>query len=284
MLIKAVSHGKMYPIAVSDGNLQDAAVKFRGTSNKMQFMRSEYNQEGVLNNTPKQRQAIFMSAEFNAQFDVNVLSSAFNMDKAEFMGQLEMIDDWTTFDNDRFSIIRTYSDGLEEVTATELALMADVVAVVVDEDWFQVYDNENKMTEQYTASGLYWNYFYHVWKTISSSPFHNAVVFVNNTAMPSMPATLTFKVVDKDVSQEGTTTLVLLLDDSSAGLAPSEYKHIQTSDATTKGVAVHTYGGYIYPSAQTSITANVEAQGVQYTATLAKASDVGDSITFTKVV
>lgn len=282
LIIKAVSHGKMYPVAIDASDDKNAAVAFRGTSNKMQFLRSEYNATGVLNNAPKERQSIFMSAEYNAQFDVNVLASAFNMDKAEFMGKLELIDDWTSFDNDRFEIIRANSDGLEAVSATELALMADVLAVLVDEEWFQVYDNENKMTEQYTASGLYWNYFYHVWKTISSSPFHDAVVFVKNTASITTPASLSFTVASKDTSAEGMTTMVLLLNDSTAQFNPTTDKHIQTEDATEKGVAVQPYGGYIFPEGATSIDAEVQIQGTSYTATVAKNANVGTTVSFTK--
>lgn len=282
LLIKAISHGKMYPQGIDVSNDKNAAIAFRGTSNMMTFMRSEYNNEGVLNTTPKERQAIFMDAKYNAQFDVNVLASAFNMDKADFMGKLELIDDWTTFDNDRFEIIRANSDGLEEVTAGELALMADTVAVLVDEEWFQVYDNENKMTEQYTASGLYWNYFYHVWKTISYSPFHNAVVFVKSTASTTLPNTLTFTVANKDVSEEGQTTMAILLDDSTVSFAPSTDHHDQTQDAVTKGIAVQSFGGYIFPNGQTSVSAQVTVQGTVYTGTVATTTDVGDEITFTK--
>ena len=284
LLIKAISHGKMYPVGIDASDDKNSAIAFRGASNKMQFLRSEYNAEGVLNNAPKERQSIFMSADYNAKFDVNVLASAFNMDKAEFIGKLELIDDWTTFDNDRFEIIRANSDGLEEVSASELTLMADVLAVLVDEEWFQVYDNENKMTEQYTASGLYWNYFYHVWKTISSSPFHDAIVFVKNTATITVPDSLTFTVADKDVDADGNTTLVLMLSDSTVQFRPMNDRHVQTDDASSKGVAVQPYGGYIFPSSASSITANVMIQNVAYTATLAKSENVGATVSFSKVV
>lgn len=130
-------------------------------------MDGTYNSAHVKNNTPKSRQVIFMDAMYNASFDVNVLASAFNMEKADFMGRLHLIDSWDTFDNERFSVITAESDSIEPVTPAELALMKDVKAVLVDEDWFQVYDNENKFTEQYVASGMYWNYFYHTWKTVS---------------------------------------------------------------------------------------------------------------------
>lgn len=185
MLIKAVTHGKMYPVTFLNTDLKNAAKVFRGTSNLLPFMKSEYNEAHVLTTTPKERQVIFMDALFNADFDVDVLSAAFNMEKADFMGRLHMIDDFTTFDNDRFDIIRANSDGIEEVTSAELALMADVKAIILDENWFQVYDNLNKFTEKYVASGLYWNYFYHTWKTVSSSPFANAVVFVETAPTES---------------------------------------------------------------------------------------------------
>ncbi|MBQ1758081.1 MAG: hypothetical protein IIZ94_00225, partial [Prevotella sp.] len=178
LIIKAIAHGKMYPVGIADGDMKNAAVKFRAMSNQLGFMSSKFNASGVTTTTPKADQYIFMDSEYNASYDVNVLASAFNMDKADFMGRLMLIDDFKTFDNERFSEIRANSDMIEEVTAAELALMADVKAVLVDREWFQMYDNNNKFTEKFVASGMYWNYFYNVWKTVSYSPFSNAIVFV----------------------------------------------------------------------------------------------------------
>ena len=176
MLIKGINYGDILPKVFAMSTISDAAVEFRGMSNILPFMGSAYNKEHVRTTTPKSRQCIFMDARFNAQFDVNVLASAFNMEKADFMGRLHLVDDWTTFDNERFEVIRANSDGIEEVTSAELSALSDVKAVILDENWFQIYDNNNKFTEKYVASGLYWNYFYHVWKTVSWSPFSNAVV------------------------------------------------------------------------------------------------------------
>lgn len=177
LLIKGVTQGAVYPVEIGT-TMTDAAKAFRGMSNKLTFMSTKYNQAGVHNVTGKSDQYIFMDSEYNAQYDVEVLASAFNMDKADFMGKLELIDDFTTFDNDRFSVIVEASDQIELVTEEELALMANVKAILLDDEWFQVYDNLSKFTEKYVASGLYWNYFYNVWKTVSYSPFSNAVVFV----------------------------------------------------------------------------------------------------------
>lgn len=183
MIIKGITQGAFYPVAL-DGNIQHDASKYRGMSNVITFMSDKYNASHVTTDTVKGDQYIFMDAMYNAEFDVSVLASAFNMEKAEFMGKLKLMDDWTTFDNDRFSEIIAGSDQIEPVTAEELALMAGVKSILVDKEWFQIYDNLNTMTEQQVASGLYWNYFYHVWKTVSWSPFSNAIVFVEETENP----------------------------------------------------------------------------------------------------
>lgn len=268
LLIKAISHGKMKAISVGDGtNPKDSAKAFRGTSNLLTFMKDSYNEQGVVTSTPKSKQVIFMDAKFNAEFDVDVLASAFNMDKADFMGRLFLIDDFTTFDNKRFEEIRKNSTGLEEVTQNELALLADVNAVLLDEDWFQVYDNNNRFTEKYVASGLYWNYFYHTWKTVSYSPFSNAVVFVKDTADITLPETLTAEIMSKDTSEEAT---VLTLDASvdGASLQHNTPLFVQTPELTEKGIAVNKYGALIIPASasEEEITLKATVNGTGYTA------------------
>lgn len=284
LLIKAISHGKMKPVAIGDGtDLKESAVQFRGVSNLLPFMSGEYNEVGVKTTTPKDRQVIFMDAMFNAQFDVNVLASAFNMDKADFMGRLFLIDNWTSFDNERFDIIRANSDGIEEVTSEELALLADVKAVILDENWFQVYDNNNKFTEKYSASGLYWNYFYHTWKTISNSPFSNAVVFVTSTATITAPESVTVEISSKDIADVG-TVFALEVQEDNATLQNGFYEFVQTEDATTKGIAIQKYGAVTFPVGQTTTKLQMIYGGVAYTTKTELTTDanVGDTLTFSK--
>lgn len=286
LLIKAISNGKMFPTSIGAGtDLSEAAVQFRGTSNLLPFMSNDYNEAAVKTNTPKDRQVIFMDAMFNAQFDVSVLASSFNMDKADFMGRLFLIDNWTDFDNERFDIIRANSDGIEEVTTDELALLANVKAVILDENWFQVYDNNNKFTEKYVASGLYWNYFYHTWKTVSNSPFANAVVFVTSTADVALPATVTVHVDAKDESDVA-TVFTISADFEEAGLNPRNVNFVQTEALTNSGIAVQKYGGLIIPTSKvgTDITLVAEINGTTYTATttINGSTDVDATVTLNK--
>ena len=275
LMIKSISHGGMFPISIGDGtDLKDAAVKFRGASNALTFINTKYNASGVHTNTDKASQIIFMDSDFNAKYDVNVLASAFNMDKADFMGRLHLIDDWTTFDNDRFSTILANSDMLEEVTSDELAIMANVKAVLVDEEWFQVYDNQNKFTEKYVASGEYWNYFYNVWKTVSASPFSNAIVFVTSSATISAPASLKFKVAS--ITEDDVNSVVTLEPSASNSLVAGDgYRFIQTEDDVENGTAVHPYGAFIIPTKETPVTIQPEVEAIKLDTKYLLASAVG---------
>lgn len=284
LIIKEVSAGRVTPKVVT-GNISEDAVNFRGISNILNFMGSEYNEFGVKTNTPKSRQVIFMDSMYNAKFDVEVLASAFNMDKAEFMGQLYLIDNFTQFDNERFEVIRKNSDGIEEVTAKEMQAMKNVIAVTMDEVWFQVYDNNNKFTEKYVASGLYWNYFYHTWKTFSHSPFSNAVAFIKTNTLSSPPQTINVNIISKDESEEA-VVFILSVDLKNADILYKTVEFIQTQQTIKDGVAVQPYGAVIIPKSKISTNISLECNvGDTYeyisSANLTGDSAVGDVIAMT---
>lgn len=291
LLIKAIASGKMYPKSIGDGtDMKEAAVAFRGNSNQLTFMSNKYNAAGVTTVTPREDQIIFMDSTYNAQYDVDVLAAAFNMDKADFTGRLHLIDDWTSFDNDRFDVIRAGSDQIDEITAEELALMADVKAVIIDEEWFQVYDNVTKFTEQYAASGMYWNYFLNVWKTVSSSPFSNAIVFVTDGANITLPAEITGEIVAKDVS-DAATVLTIDVQPDEVSLVAGNAQFVQTEAAVTGGVAVNKYGSIIYPANANPIVVEIMINGVSYSSVadggtglrkIGTTDVVGDTIKFVK--
>ena len=251
LLIKAVSHGKMKPVAFDAADSKNAATAFRGTSNMLTFMKKDYNAAGVTTVTPREDQYIIMDAQYNAKFDVEVLAAAFNMEKADFLGRLVLIDDFTTFDNARFDEIRA-AGNIEEVTTDELALMADVKAILVDQEWFQLYDTLNEMSEAYVGSGLYNNYFYNRWEIVSSSPFSNAVVFVDDGATISAPAAVVLTVTGYSQDKAGNKVYTLTGADP-ASLQASNFQLVQTEAMTKALVAVHPYGAIILPkSAQTA--------------------------------
>lgn len=264
LMIKGVNAGHMYPVNAG-ATTESAAIAFRGYSNLATFPKTQFNQEGVLNSVPRERQAIFMDSLYNAQFDVEQLASAFNMDKTTFFGNLYLIDDWTTFDNDRWAQIRAQGNQVDLVTPEELAVMGHVKAVLVDTDWFQCYDNLLQMTSTYVATNLTWNYFLTAFKTIAHSPFSNAIVFVDNEQAITLPTTIKANVTGVDTASVGTVVTLEIQSEPSTinGGAP---QFVQTQDATEKGIAVHKYGVYIFPPTATETTPTVIAGGKTYTA------------------
>lgn len=286
LLIKAISHGKIYPHPIDTTNMNSVAVAFRGKSNLLSIdMTGRFNEAHVQNNTPVDKQCVFMDADFNAKFDVEVLASAFNMNKADFIGKLHLIDDFTTFDNERFEAIRQESTGLEEVTTEELELMKNVKGLLLDEEWFQVYDNLFEFDETPVGSGLYWNYWLHVWKTISHSPFANAIVFVDSVASIDKPETINVEITGKDISEVG-TIFTLDVQGDTATLAPNSLNFVQTDALTKEGIAVQKYGAIVIPSTKSDTQINLVADldGTTYTGgtPITSASNVAEIVELSK--
>lgn len=148
--------GKFNMVAVNpvvdESTAKMALTKIKEVSNNLTFMSKEFNYAGVTTHTPKEDQIVLINTKFDALIDVEVLASAFNMDKADFIGRRILVDDFGGLNN--------------------------VLCAVVDKDWFMVYDKEIKSDEIYNPQGLYYNYFLHHWQVLSTSQFSNAVLFV----------------------------------------------------------------------------------------------------------
>ena len=164
--------------SVSAANMKSIVGTIKGVSNNLEFMSNKYNLAGVKNYTLKDDQYIIVNAEFDAVMDVEVLASAFNMDKADFMGHRVLVDSFGDLDTERLAELFPNETEYTPLTSDEITALKAVPAVIVDRDWFMIWDNMNQFTEKYNGEGLYWNYWYHQWKTFSISPFANAVVFV----------------------------------------------------------------------------------------------------------
>ena len=163
--------------------------------------------------------------------------------------------------------------------------MKHVKAILIDEEWFQVYDKLNKFTEKYMASTMEWNYFYHVWKIVTHNPFANAIVFVDDTADVALPATITAEITGK-MTADNATVLTVEASAGGAKLSPNVAKFVQTEELVTNGIAVHDYGAYMIPAENSSqIQIVVENGGATYTNSKTKISansDVGTSVALTK--
>lgn len=188
MLCYAMEHGAFHPVTIAQptaANSNSVITTLKATSEKLQFLSADYNQAGVYNHTPKVDQYFIMTADFSSIVDVETLARAFNIDKVTLMGHTVIID--------QFTFTTSETARLQELlgtqyTALTASLFADVPCVCVDRDFFMIFDNFQNMTEQYNGEGLYWNYWLHQWKTFSTSPFANAVIFTDETPAVSAVA------------------------------------------------------------------------------------------------
>ncbi len=200
LIARHILNGDMYPVTVptvSAQNAKDIISIIKGVSNDFEFMNDSYNMAGVMNVSEKSDQYLIMNSRFDATFDVEVLASAFNMDRAQFMGHKVLVDGFGKFDVERLNTLFADDPNFVEITAEEMTALNSIPAIIVDRDWFMIYDNLNNFTEQYNGQGMYWNYWYHQWKTFSVSTFANGAVFVPGTptvtSVTVSPATATVK-------------------------------------------------------------------------------------------
>lgn len=184
MLAKAILDGRLTAITVDGNDAKAAVTTIKGVSNSLTFMSNNYNAAGVQTFTDKNDQYLLVNSQFDSEIDVEVLASAFNMSKAEFMGHRILIDGFGTLDVARLNALFKDDPNYEEPSEDTLKALNSIPAVLVDKNFFMIFDNMYEFTENYNGQGLYWNYFYHTWKTFSMSPFANALVFV--PAVPSV--------------------------------------------------------------------------------------------------
>lgn len=181
LLARHILNGQLFAVqvpTVQESNMKSIVSTIKGVSNAFEFMNTKYNLAGVANFSKKENQYIIVNSQFDATMDVEVLASAFNMSKADFMGRRVLIDSFGSLDTERLAVLFANDSAYTPLTDAELAALDAVPAVLVDESYFMIFDNLFNFTEQYNGEGLYWNYWYHVWKTFSISPFANSAVFV----------------------------------------------------------------------------------------------------------
>lgn len=284
-LIQAyILSGKAYivPVDMTDG-LTDFAVQYRKMSFKLAGVPTrKYNEYGVMNNTPKDRQVLFLPSEVAARFQVTELSSAFNIDYVNWNTAVKVLEDLDE-PYSELPKLRAINPSIPNIDAAASAALAPVVGVLMDREFFKVYDVINEMWDKERGSMMDVNYFLHLMQIFATSPFANIVVFVSGEAT-EQPATLTVNVVSKSANANY-TDYVLEVKHTANSLVGGALNFIQTEEAAEAGIMVTKTGFIRIPaSAASGVTLTGEIRGTVYTAAkaLTLSSNVGDTITFNK--
>ena len=180
-------------------SVRGAVSVIKATSNKMKFQTSDYNLAGVKTHVKHENQTVIVSADFDAIMDVQVLAAAFNMEKADFLSKRLLVDSFGNIDIIRLAEcapelcqnIEYDNDGhvvsaeLKYISAEDLRNLNNIPAVIIDDDFMQIYDRLITMEDIRNPKGLYTNAFLHCWKIFSISPFAPAVTFSSSTTSVS---------------------------------------------------------------------------------------------------
>lgn len=120
------------------------------------FATDKYNAMGVMQWSNPEDLVLLVNKDVLAEVDVEVLAKAFNMGKTDIQTQIVVMDDFGSLEN-------TYG-------------------LLIDKDFFKVFDTLSTMRSQPNSQGLFTNYFYHVHQILSLSPFKTAVRLTVETA------------------------------------------------------------------------------------------------------
>lgn len=164
----------------------DIVSALRVLSQDLQYMSTDYNYAGVTTYSDISSQRLILSNRFSGVIDVMSLARAFNLDKAELLSATIGVNNFTFTHPERKRLAKLIYDNenVQLFTDAEYAALANIQGLLIDKDWFMIFDNEDYMDEQKNAQGMYFNHFYHVWKTFSTSPFNTAILLT--TATPTI--------------------------------------------------------------------------------------------------
>lgn len=124
---------------------------FPNSNNNAYLTAQDKDDKPIITFSRKNEQVLIIDNPTNVSVDINVLASIFNMSVAEFNDTKKIV-------------IDAFPDP-------------DVRAALVDEAFFQIYDDLLMFKRFENPEGLYDNYYLHVWQTLAYSPLVNAVIF-----------------------------------------------------------------------------------------------------------
>lgn len=149
-----------YEVPLLDGANNSAACKqFVKTLKKavqdQTFMSTEFNAAGVKRRTTSDNFALLLHKDILPEIDVEVLMSAFHMEKADIKPTIITLDD--------FDALTTDKEG------------NPTYGLLIEKDFCRIWDTLIHSEQIRNPEGLFTNTFYHHHQILSLSPFKNAV-------------------------------------------------------------------------------------------------------------
>lgn len=137
---------------------------------KMGFLSNKYNSQGVMTFSKPEEIVVFVTPETKAMIDVELLSSAFNMSKAEINSRLVVIDEFMR------QVLMTGGTGEDaDKTKGDTVVDENTLAIIADQNLIQMYDTLNQTESFRNPDQLLTNTFVHRWLIAYGCGFANAL-------------------------------------------------------------------------------------------------------------
>lgn len=162
----------------TDATAKALVRKMRADYSKMQIPSTNYNAwadvkgEGAFalkTWSDPEDIVVLISADVEALVDVEVLAAAFNMSKADFLGRVIVVDDFSQYADDGTVAV----DG------------SMIKAMICDRAWFKIKTQDFAMDEFYNANNRTWQYYLNDVRMVNYSLFANAKVYTTAEPSPS---------------------------------------------------------------------------------------------------
>lgn len=189
LLARKILDGKIktVPVLVLNNNNAETNAKMAARQMKFDFEnfffpRTDYNEAGVMNWVNSKDEVTFMlTTGFSATYDIDVLAAAFNLDYANFMGRVKRVDSLTNIDFARLNAFFDLPEPIAAFKEDEISILNQVVAITFDNGLIQWYDRLYEWHEEPNGQSMEWQNWLHYWALLASSPFANAVAYVQSS-------------------------------------------------------------------------------------------------------
>lgn len=231
---------------------REIVSQMKSVTNKMGFRSPNYNPAGIRKANRFEDLITILDCNFEAAQSTEVLSTSYFRGDAELKTNLRLIDSFS--DSDYARLAELLGSAYVPFTDAELAELAKVKACVVAREWFMDYDylldtqSEYKETEFYNPTTLENNHFLHAWRIFSTSPFEQAVVFIDDTD----PAVSSVTVSPSSGTMSKGMDLKLSAAVSTTGFANKAVFWTLNDQAVTSGATINEDGVLKVPSGYTN--------------------------------
>lgn len=160
----------------TEGELKALVKKLRKDYKNFQIPSTKYNAwakvggygHAIISWSDPEDIVVFINNDLASELDVDVLASAFHIDKTDLIGKVYYVEDFDIVDDNGQVVV----DG------------SNIEALICDRRWFKIEQKDMFMDEFYNANNRSWQSYLNVIKAFNTSFFANAKMYVK--ALPTL--------------------------------------------------------------------------------------------------